>query len=179
MDFFDVVNARYSHKERFLPDAVPLADLEKIAHAGLTAPNGANRQLVRLVLLPDRAAVDPVAAIINHGGLNTAPAAIAILTTDGSPANEISFEKEDYSAALENMLLAATAMGYAALWLDYPWIDAQNQRRVKEALAIPQEYQLWATMPLGKPDGPGSRRGKMPAEERIFYSRYGNKITAR
>ncbi|MCL2364745.1 MAG: nitroreductase family protein [Defluviitaleaceae bacterium] len=175
MDFFDVVHARYSHKEHFLPDAVPLADLEKIAHAGLAAPNGANRQLVRLVILPDRAAIDPAAAIINHGGFNTAPAAIAILTTDDSPAEHISFEKEDYSAALENMLLAATAMGYAALWLDYPWIDAQNQRCVKEALGIPENYRLWATMPIGKPDGPGSRRQKMPPEARIFYRQYGAK----
>jgi len=173
MDFFDVIHARYSHKENFLPQAVPLADLEKIAHAGLAAPNGANRQLVRLVILPDRAAIDPIATIIHHGGLNTAPAAIAILTTDDSPANHITFEKEDYSAALENMLLAATAMGYAALWLDYPWIDEGNQRRIKEALNIPQNYRLWATMPIGKPDGPGSRRDKMPVEERIFYGRYG------
>ena len=173
MDFFDIVHARYSHKELFLPDAVPLADLEKIALAGLAAPNGVNRQLVRLVLLPDRGALQPISDLIEHGGLQTAPAAIAVLTTDGTPADGVNFTKEDYSAAVENMLLGAVALGYASLWLDYPWFDEARQKRAKEALGAPLSYHLWATLPVGKPDGEGSRREKMPPEERIFYNRYG------
>ncbi|MCL2604074.1 MAG: nitroreductase family protein [Defluviitaleaceae bacterium] len=173
MEFFDVVNARYSHKENFLPDPVPFADLEKIALAGIAAPNGANRQLVRLIILPDRAALDPIYGIIPHGGLLTAPAAIAVLTTDGTPPDVPNFAKEDYAAAAENMLLAAVALGYASLWLDYPYIDVSNQKRAKEALGAPEDYRLWATLPIGKPDGPGTRREKMPAGERIFIGRYG------
>ena len=46
MDFFEAIEKRYSHKETFLPDPVPLADLERIAHAGLTAPSGANLNII-------------------------------------------------------------------------------------------------------------------------------------
>lgn len=175
MEFFDVINARYSHKELFLPDAVPLEDLEKIARAGLAAPNGANRQIVRLVILPDRAAVEPLSAIVEHGGLATCPAAIAVLTTDFDPGDRTDFSKEDYSACLENMLLSAVALGYQALWLDYPYFNPDNQKRAKEALGAPEGYRLWVTMPIGKPDGPGTRREKMPVEERVFYGKYGVK----
>jgi len=175
MDFFEVIHARYSHKEKFLPDPVPLADLEKIALAGIAAPNGANRQLVRLVILPDRSALQGVSDLIEHGGLQTAPAAIAVLTTDESPANDFTFEKEDYSAAVENMLLSAVALGYVSLWLDYPWFDATRQKRIKEVLDIPESYHLWAVLPIGKPDGPGSRRDKIPPEERLSYRKFGGK----
>jgi nitroreductase len=174
MDFFDIVYARYSHKEGFLPDPVPLSDLERIALTGLAAPNGANRQLVRLVILPNREAVNPVSEIVPHIGLLTASAAIAVLTTDETPPNIPNFEKEDYAAAVENMLLSVTALGYAALWLDYPFINGETQKRTKEALGAPENYRLWLVMPIGKPDGPGSRRGKKPASERMFYGKYGN-----
>ena len=29
MEFFEVIEKRYSHKEKFLPDEVPMVDLEK------------------------------------------------------------------------------------------------------------------------------------------------------
>jgi nitroreductase len=173
-DIFDVIHARYSHKENFLPDPVPLADLEKIALAGLAAPNGANRQLVRLIILPDKEAIKPLCGIVNHGGLSTAPSAIAVFTTDGSPPDVPNFEKEDYSAVVENMLLAAVALGYVSLWLDFPYINEENQKNAKKALSIPENYRLWATLPVGKPDGPGSRREKIPPRERIYTRRYGN-----
>ncbi|MCL2187231.1 MAG: nitroreductase family protein [Defluviitaleaceae bacterium] len=173
MDFFDIVHARYSHKENFLPVPVPLNDLEKIARAGLSAPNGVNRQLTRLVLLPNREALASLSDLIEHGGLRSAPAAIAVLTTDETPPDGVNFEKEDYSAAVENMLLSAVALGYASLWLDYPWFDAERQKRAKEVLGAPDNYHLWATLPIGKPDGVGSRREKMPVEERLFYGTYG------
>ncbi|MCL2203919.1 MAG: nitroreductase family protein [Defluviitaleaceae bacterium] len=173
MNFFDTIHARYSHKEDFLPDLVPLADLKKIALAGLAAPNGANRQLVRLVMLPDRAALEPLGAVVAHGGLHTAPAAIAVLTTDGTPSGVMCFEKEDYAAATTQMLLAAVALGYASLWLDSPFFDAEREKRAKEILGAPEQYRLWALLPVGKPKGPGSRREKMPVGERLFTGRYG------
>jgi nitroreductase len=175
MNFFDIIHARYSHKENFLPDPVPLEDLEKIARAGLAAPNGVNRQLVRLVLLPDREAMQPLNAWVQHGGLNSAPAAIVVVTTDATPEDAMYFGREDYAAAVENMLLSAVALGYASLWLDYPYFDAEKEQRVKAALGIPNTYRLWATLPVGKPDGAGTRREKLPAEERIFYGHYGVK----
>ena len=173
MNFFEAVETRYSHKERFLPDAVPLADLEKIAKAGLAAPSGANRQTVQLIILPDRKAIDPLSSLTPHSGLETTPAAIAVLTdTKITPPDAMNFEKEDYSAAVENMLLAAVALGYASLWLDHPYFDVKNEKKAKELLGAPESMRLWAVLPVGKPDGPGSRREKQPFEARVSYRQY-------
>ena len=168
MNIFEAIENRYSHKEAFLPDSVPLADLELIAKAGLAAPSGVNRQTVRLIILPNREAMGPLSDLTPHIGLSTAPAAIAVLT-DGSltPPDRMNFEKEDYSAAVENMLLATTALGYASLWLDSPYFDAAKQQAARELLKAPEEYHLWAMLPIGKPDGTGTRREKLPYAARV------------
>jgi nitroreductase len=173
MDVFEAIKKRYSHKEAFLPTPVPQADLEKIAQAGLDAPSGVNRQSVRLVILPDRAALDPVCAASPAIGLETAPAAIAILTdktvTPSTGDNTFNFEKEDYSAAMENILLAATALGYSALWLDSHYFDSAKESLARKALAASDNFKLWAVVPIGKPDGTGSRRDKLPFSDRVTF----------
>ena len=177
MSVFEAISTRYSHKEAFLPDPIPLEDLELIAKAGIEAPSGANRQSVRLVILPDRAALDTVAAAVSTEGLRTAPAAIALLTdkTVTPKENAVNFEKEDYSAAMQNILLAATALGYSALWLDSPYWDEGKEKDTKSALGASDDYKLWAVIPIGKPKGEGSRREKLPYDKMVFYTKFGQK----
>ena len=176
MDVLQAISNRYSHKEEFLPDVVPIEDLNRIAQAGLDAPSGANRQTVRLVILPNRQALDPVCEVHPTAGLKTAPAAIAVLTDRTiTPPNIMNFEKEDYSAAVENMLLAATGLGYVSLWLDSPYFCVVKEKNAKDALGAPDHFRLWAVLPIGKPKGPGSRREKLPFADRVSYGRFGSR----
>jgi len=178
MDFFETVSKRYSHKAKFSPAPVPLADLERIAQAGLDAPSGANRQTVQLIILPDREVLDPLCeAAPAWGVLESAPAAIAVLT-DGSLSpqngNEFeNFEKEDYAAAVENMLLAATALDYASLWLDSPYFGEAKQKAALQILGAPEHFHIWAVLPIGKPGAESSRREKQPFAQRVSYQQYG------
>jgi len=207
MNTLTVISTRYSHKEKFITGvAVPLSDLELIAQAALDAPSGVNRQTVQLIILPDRESIAPLASIAPTAGMQTAPAAIAILTDsslnppdavplelsgfaasrrkcsgDSLPAERrglgqrpISFEKEDYSAAMQNILIAATALGYSSLWLDSPFFSEDVQIAAREALGTPDSFHLWAVIPIGKPDGEGSRREKLPFTQRVSYGRYGS-----
>lgn len=169
MDFFDVIERRYSHKEKFLPTPVPIEHLEKLAIAGLLAPSGANAQSVNLVLLPDREALNPINEIIPHPGLDTAPAAIALLTDSSTQKSVINFEIQDYSAACENIHLAATAMGYGSLWLDYPLFNEAVHDSVLKVLNAPEGFCLRVIIPIGLIDGEGSRREKLPLSTRLHY----------
>ena len=172
MEFFEAVKKRYTHKEKYLPDAVPLADLERIAHAGAAAPSGGNSQCVRLVILPDRDALQPLCDVSPATGLRTAPAAIALLTDSSTQSEGFNFEIEDYAAAAANMLLAATALGYVSTWLDSPYFDAAKEKAARAVLGAPDNCRLRVVLPIGLPDGPGSRRRKLPLSERIFYGKY-------
>ena len=173
MDFFDVIEKRYSHKETYLPTAVPRDELEKIARAGLMAPSGANAQSVNLVLLPDRAAVQPLCDIASHPGLETAPAAIALFTDASTQTGKHNFEIEDYAAACEHIQLAATALGYSCLWLDFIYLDNEHNRKAAEALLnAPEGFRLRVVIPIGLPEGSGSRREKRPLNERMRYHKF-------
>lgn len=174
MNFFEAVENRYSHKEAFLPDAVPMRDLERIAAAGLAAPSGANRQSVRLIILPTPADIAPICKINPCIGLETAPAAILMLTDNRTHTGSfgMNFEMEDYSCATENMLLAATALGYASLWLDSPFFDAEKEAAARKAMGAPDEMKVRVILPIGKPASEGSRREKLPYSERVWVGRY-------
>lgn len=173
MDFFETVNKRYSHKERFLPDRVPITDLEQIAKAGLAAPTGNNSQYVRLVILPDRTSLQPLCDVAPTEGLLTAPAAIVVLTDPSAQMIQWNFEVEDYAAAAAQMLLAATALGYVSLWLDSPFFDEEKQKAALAVLGAPENYHLRVVLPIGLPDGEGSRRAKMTFEQRVSYGKFG------
>ena len=176
MNIFEAIAKRYSHKEKFVTDAaVPIADLERIAQAGLDAPSGVNRQTVQLIILPDRESVAPLCAVAPTPGMETTPAAIAVLTDNTlTPPDVMNFEKEDYSAAVQNMLLAATGLGYVSVWLDSPYFSEEVQQAARKVLGTPDSFHLWAVLPVGKPDGEGSRREKLPFAQRVSYRRYGN-----
>jgi len=171
--FFDIIEKRYSHKEKFLPHSVPVADLETIAKAGLAAPTGNNTQCVRLIILPDRASVQPLCDITQTSGLLTAPAAIAVLTDRHAQIGKYNFEVEDYAAAAANMLLAVTALGYVSVWLDSPFFGETEQKAALTALNAPEGCHLRVVLPIGLPDGEGTRRKKLTFNERVSYRKFG------
>jgi len=171
MDFFEAVEKRYSHKERFLPDAVPDEVLRQIAQAGLDAPTGNNSQCVKLVILKKREEVQKLCDIVQTEGLLTAPACIALLTDSEGHKPPYNFEIEDYSAAATQMLLAATALGYVSLWLDSPFFDENNQRAALTALGASNRYHLRVVLPIGLPENEGSRRSKLSFDERVSYAK--------
>ena len=171
MDFFEAVEKRYSHKENFLPDHVPEADLELIAKAGLAAPTGNNTQCVKLVILRTRDEVQRLGDIVQTNALLTAPAAIAVLTDSEGHRGAYNFEVEDYSTAATQMLLAATALGYVSLWLDSPFFGEVSQKKALEVLGASDRYHLRVVLPVGLPDGEGSRRSKLTFDERVSYGK--------
>jgi len=171
MDFFETVCKRYSHKEKFLPDSVPEDVLNKIAGAGLAAPTGNNSQCVKLAILRTREEVQRLGDIVGTEALSTAPAAIAVLTDSEGHRAPYNFEVEDYSAAATQMLLAATAMGYVSLWLDSPFFSEKSQKEARSVLGASDRYHLRVVLPIGKPDGEGSRRSKLPFEARVSYGK--------
>ena len=173
MDFFEATEKRFSYKGKFLPDAVPMEHLELIAKAGLLAPSAMNTQCVRLIILPSNEAITPISSITMSQGLITAPAAIVVLTDGYTQKGRIDFSFEDYAAATQSMLVAATALGYVSLWLDSPFFDGNNQKASLAALGIPETHHIRVVLPIGKPADEIKRREKMPFEKRVSYGKFG------
>ena len=173
MDFFEVTKNRYSYKRIYKDTPVPLADLEKIAAAGLSAPTGVNTQCVSLIII-GRPELDKLEAVVHANSLASAPAAIALFTDPKLSENAWhDFTVEDYAAAAATMCLASVALGYVSVWLDGCFFDPLHQEGAKAALGLPERCHLRVVIPVGYPAEEEPRRPKKPFEARVSYGQYG------
>jgi len=121
---------------------VPRADLETIVDAGRLAPTGHNRQPWDFIVVTEREMIDELK--IAAQWMEKAGAIIALVL---DPSTR--FWVEDGSAAVENMLLAATALGYGSCWLQGYTEPLEEQ--FKALLGVPAEKRLLTLIPIGVP----------------------------
>ena len=159
MELFDVIAARHSYRGAYLPEPVPRADLQRIMEAGLAAPSGCNKQTTVLTAVETPALIDRIFEIMELPFCKTAPALICVTTKrivaykDGW-GNERGYQVQDYAAAIENMLLAITALGYASCWIEGHITDADEQdKRIAALLNLPEDERAVCILPVGRPAG--------------------------
>lgn len=111
MELMEAIRARKSYRNEFYNTPVPRSDLREILEAGLAAPSGCNLQTTQLIGVDDPVLVKRLAEIYGREWAATAPAAILVLTKETMSPSGISYHVHDYSAAVENMLLAIAAKG--------------------------------------------------------------------
>jgi nitroreductase len=142
--------------------------LERIVSAGIEAPTGCNAQLKQYVIVDSPAMMEKIRFVSK--ALTGAPAAIVLLVEpEATPYGE--FWVQDASAAMENMLLAAVALGYAGCW-----IEGQMRRceeRLRQVLQVPENLRVWSLMPVGRPAAAPSRPEKSTLAEVAHYNRFG------
>jgi len=173
MDLFTAIKERHSYRGLLDQSKVPLIHLRQIVEAGMAAPSGCNAQTTSFIIVEEDPVMDSLKAIVDHKALESAPNAIVIFSEDLKVFNETSFVKEDYSAAVENMLLAITALGYASVWLDGVLRRDKIAERVSALLGIPDKYSVNVILPVGLPIEIAPRKEKKSFEERAWYNRYG------
>ena len=174
MDLFEAIAKRHSYREGFVPDApIPREDLKKIVQAGIQAPSGKNEQTTSFVIVDDPQLLARIAQIVDRPACNTAKAIIACVTDPRPVFEGISFAVEDCSAAVENMLLATTALGYATVWLDGALRFNHVAERLGELLGVPEDKTIRILLPLGVPAQAGAQREKLPFDRRAWFNRYG------
>ena len=163
---------------RFTQEEVSEQDLELILRCGLYAANGGNHQVVRLTAICDRAKLDELARlareefiqmpIIEGQYWNTAlrrarsapdsydftfHAPVLILAT--APADWPN-GMADSAGALQNMQVAAWALGLGACWVNQVhWLT--KNARIREHLSqygFQEGEDVYGSIVLGHPDGP-------------------------
>ena len=161
MDTIKAIAERYSYRGMYEPTPVPRETLKQIMEAGLAAPSGGNRQTTSLIGLDDPALIESVAAPLNKPNFASAPAAICVLTQRIPGYKDKHFNIQDYSAAIENMLIAITSLGLESCWVEgYITGSKEISRKMADALGVPDDYELVAYLPVGTPVSPGQRPQK-------------------
>ncbi len=128
--------------------------IEKLLRAGMAAPSGMNMQPWEFIVIKDRAVLDDLADKLPYAKmLYDAPLAIVACaqtrsTMQGGRVWDNPYWVYDTSAAIENILLAAHALGLGAVWT-----DAMNEKApiVKSTLGIPEDVATLGVIPIGYP----------------------------
>jgi nitroreductase len=172
MDIFETLAARYSYRKEFQGQTIPEEDIRKIVTAGLQAPSGCNCQTTSFAIVTDSCLRAQIAEILPTKGTRTAPVILIILTEEIVTPTRQTFELEDYGAAVENILLAVTALGYATVWLDGKTKLEGRAEKIHHLLKAPEEKHVRAVLPIGKPIEKGTPREKKGWEERVVYNKF-------
>jgi nitroreductase len=141
MDALEAIRRRRSVRE-YSGESIPRQDLEAIVDAGRLAASGSNRQPWDFVVITDRDMIEQLK--VASLWMEKAGAIIAVVM---DPASR--WWLEDGSAAVENMLIAATALGYGSCWLQGYTMPLEEE--FKALLEIPRELRLLTLVPIGVP----------------------------
>jgi nitroreductase len=174
MDLFEAIAKRYSYRGPFTDAPVPREDLRKIVQAGIQAPSGKNEQVISFVIVDDPDLVRRVAEVVERPACKTAKAIVACVADPRPVFEGISFAAEDCSAAVENMLLAVAAMGYASVWLDGVLRFNNVAERVGDLLGVPPGKEVRILLPIGVAAEPGTQKEKLPFAKRACFNRFGS-----
>jgi len=176
VNLFEAIEKRHSYRGPFLDKPVSREDLDRIVQAGIQAPSGKNAQTTTFVIVDNPQIVQVIGQMhANNQAFQQAKAFIACIADVHPEAiyEGYHFQVEDCAAAVENMLLAVTALGYATVWTD-GWLRVQNHAaQIGEMLYLPGEKRVRILLPIGVPAEDWPQKEKRPFEQRAWFNRYG------
>jgi len=172
MDLFTTLKERKSCRD-FLTDSIDNKDIEKILEAASWAPSPLNLQPWQFIVITNRDVKEKIAAEAERcrqwaleksgwkwltgyktGFLKSVPVIVAV-TGDPKKTGVDMFMEEGptgyqhaCAAAIQNMLLAAHALGISSLWFTF-----FHKKAVEEILEIEEGKTIIALVCLGRPAG--------------------------
>lgn len=173
MNTIETIGKRRSYRGKYKQTPVPREDIVTIMQAGLDAPSGCNKQTTYLIAVDDPNVLARLRAVIDPPVAEIAPAAICVLTRRINAYRDKCFAVQDYSAAIENMLLAITALGYKSCWYEgHITDDDRICDKMAEILNVPNEYELVCFLPVGVAEDDIKPPRKRSFEERAWFNSF-------
>jgi nitroreductase len=182
----------------FKPDPIPVEDIRLLVEAAVKAPNGANRQIARFLVVTDRAKLREFGALYHEAWWAkrrddqgwTKPEEIppeeksyrsAVRLADGMkdvPCVVFAFGEPPGVAnsvipAVQNLMLAARALGIGSIPTT---LHPQVMDRFLAMFDIPRNVTFHFCIPLGYPErgfGPNIRK---PTSETTYLDRWGGAV---
>lgn len=171
MNTLDAIKNRTSYRGDYKDSEIPKSDLKTIMEAGLAAPSGCNKQTTSLIAVDDPGLLKRLHEVMNPSVAATAPAIICVLTQRIIAYGDRSYYVQDYSAAIENMLLAAVSIGYQSCWYEGYVTDVDRiGRKMADILGVPDDYELVCFLPIGVAAQSVTHVAKKPFEERAWFN---------
>ena len=164
MELLEGIYSRRSVRQ-YKNQPVEREQLLEIIKAGTWAPSGLNNQPWRFVIIQDQGLRNQLAALTKFGRIiERAPAAIAVFLDKKAVYHDIK-DYQAMGACLQNMLLAAYAMGLGAVWLGE---ILKNSDQVRALLELPDDLEFMAVIAVGHPASPNQTSNRKELQEVIL-----------
>ena len=163
MDFWQAMEARQSVRAFDRQRDVPPDAVTRLLSAATRAPSAGNCQPWHFLVVRDQETKKTLArAALNQWFLSDAPVVIVVCAdlashslSYGQRGVEL-YSIQDTAAAIENMLLAATALGLGTCW-----VGAFREEEAARALQLVKDLRPMALIPVGYATQEGSQPRKM------------------
>ena len=157
--------------KKFKDSQVPKDLIEKIVAAGLAAPSGLNKQSPIILVVTDRRVRDEL-SFLNAGKdpfkradpFYNAPCVLVVLADKSVPTYLY-----DGSLVMENMLLAAHALGLGACWIHRAkeTFESEEGKAILKKVGLEGEYEGIGNCIIGYADM--TPQEKPRKENRVYY----------
>lgn len=151
---------------QFAPDPIPDALINDLLEAAMAAPSAMHKDPWHILVLRSRPSLDQLQACLPNGKMLAGAGAGLVVCGDLNQAHdrELSFLLQDVSAAMENILVAASMLGLGACWLGiHP--RAERIAAVSLQFKLPEGIIPVAGVALGWPAEEKAARTRFNAEQ--------------
>lgn len=147
MDLLEGIYARRSIRH-YSDQPVERDQLLEIIKAGTRAPSGLNNQPWRFVIVRNEEVRQKLAKLTKYNFIiERAPACIAVFIDKDAMYHEVK-DHQALGACIQNMLLAAHALGLGSVWLGE---ILKNADAVRTLLGLSGNLDLMAIVAIGRP----------------------------
>lgn len=149
MDWHDAVFGRRSIR-RYTGESVSEESIETLLRAAMAAPSAHNRQPWRFVVIQAPESLQALSQATSYSSMIAgAPLALAICA-DTTVQENAGYWAQDCSAAMQNLLITAHAIGLGAVWVGVHPLP-ERVATVREILGLPEPIQVLGLVSIGHP----------------------------
>jgi nitroreductase len=171
MDVISAIHSRSSYRGKYDDTPVSREHLRLIVEAGIAAPSGCNKQSCSFIAIDEQPLLKNIHQLLEPPVIDRPPAMICVLTQRIIAYRNVSFFVQDYSAAIENMLLTIVALGYQSCWIEGHITDSDDiGRKIADQLGVPDDFSLVCLLPVGRALEPIKRVEKKAFEQRAWFN---------
>jgi nitroreductase len=164
MDAIEALKTRRSCRE-FLPEPVEKSVIEDLIDCARMAPTARGEQPWEFVVVLEQSLRERIAGLTSYGKfIAQAPVCIAVF------CRATTYYLEDGCAAMQNLLLAATAHGLGSCWVAGD--KKSYTEEIRTLLGVPEDYKLVSLAAIGYAK-PVESRPKRPLVELLHWEKFG------
>jgi nitroreductase len=145
--------------------AVPRQLIEEIIDAARLAPSANNIQPWEFIVVTDKAGRKAIADLTDYGKFIAQSGACVVVF-----CKDVKRYLEDGSAATENVLVAAHALGLGTCWV--AGYKKDYAEPIRNLLGVPAGYNLVSLVSLGYPAAPATAHDKRDLKEVLHWEKF-------